>query len=457
MTITANFKTLSYYNITFVYNNGEANQNIVLKENAQLKLTTPKKLGYSFKGWMFNANLKQSDEEIVVTSDMTLYAEWQVNTYSITYNLNGGSLENPKTTFTINDLPLTLQIPTGETDNLSFIKWTTDEGGNNEIKVIEKTEENLKDFSIYAFYEDSANFLSFKYNSELNGYELTGYNGNATKVVIPSKHKGVPVTDIGSYAFAYCGRLTNITIPNSVTHIGSYAFYDCYSLTSITIPNSVTDIGSYAFYDCYSLTSITIPNSVTVIDEQAFSGCSSLTSITIPDSVTSIGNDAFYNCGSLTSITIPDSVTRIGGDAFSYCGSLTSITIPDSVTSIGGDAFSYCGSLTSITIGNSVTSIGGDAFSYCSSLTSITIPDGVTSIESSAFSGCSSLTEIYVDSMDVINSLIDHCLFDYAETVYIGKNIEVTNSLFSVVFEKESENIYTIDGVDYYKYVLKGE
>lgn len=125
-----------------------------------------------------------------------------------------------------------------------------------------------------------------------------------TKAEIPSEYNGLPVTSIGSYAFA-----------------------DCDSLTSVTIPDSVTSTGYFAFAYCDSLTSVTIGGGVTSIDERTFSDCSSLTSVTIPNSVTSIDSGAFYNCSSLTSITIPDSVTNIGMWAFDCCSSLTSVTI----------------------------------------------------------------------------------------------------------------------------------
>ena len=56
-----------------------------------------------------------------------------------------------------------------------------------------------------------------------------------TKAEIPSEYNGLPVTSIGSYAFADCDSLTSVTIPNSVKSIGYLAFSNCSSLTSVTI------------------------------------------------------------------------------------------------------------------------------------------------------------------------------------------------------------------------------
>ena len=269
--------------------------------------------------------------------------------------------------------------------------------------------------------------------------EITGYNGSAEKVDIPSKIENKSVTSIGESAFRDFTSLTSITIPNGVTSIGKYAFNGCSSLTSITIPNGVTSIGRSAFEDCTNLKSITIPNSVAEICGSAFEDCSSLTNITIPNSVTSIGGWAFNGCTSLTSVTIPNSVTKIGSCAFEGCTSLKTVTIPNGVTYIDYCTFSGCASLTSITIPDSVTSIGYSAFIDCTSLTSVTIPDSVTSIDSSAFGGCSSLTAIDVEVGNNNYTSVNGVLFNKGKTELIcypsgktDKSYNIPNGVTSI-------------------------
>lgn len=74
---------------------------------------------------------------------------------------------------------------------------------------------------------------------------IVKYTGKETRVAIPAKISGVPVTSIGERAFRNAG-LTSVVIPDSVTGIGDYAFKGN-QLTSVTILNSVTHIGTDPF------------------------------------------------------------------------------------------------------------------------------------------------------------------------------------------------------------------
>ena len=151
------------------------------------------------------------------------------------------------------------------------------------------------------------------------------------------------VTNIGSSAFIWCSKLTNVIIPNSVISIGNSAFQIC-NLTNITIPNGVTSIGSAAFYECYQLASVKIANSVTNIGDSAFRDCHGLTSITLPNSITSLAVSIFGTCISLTSLTIPSSVTNMGNQSLIQCSSLNAVYFQGNAPS-ASDVFHYSGSM----------------------------------------------------------------------------------------------------------------
>ena len=351
----------------------------------------PERNGYTFDKWNY-------DFSIPITKDTTIDAKWDIITYNISYNLNGGTIngENP-TTYTVEDEITLVNNPTkrgynfttwdnggkiekgsvgDRTFNSSYvaivykITYNCGNGTNNMLNPLEYTIESENIILNDAYYIN-ADFVEwqqngFKITEIANGsvgnvtltavwdeydvklqeygdnYTVIGLNTDKTDIAIKSSYKGKKVTAIKTRAFEYCERLTHITIPDSVTSIGDFAFYGCIKLANITIPDGVTSIGYSAFGGCSGLTNITIPDSVTSIGDSAFHDCSNLTSITIPDSVTSIGEVAFYGCSGLTSIAIPDSVTSIGSFTFVDCFRLTSITISESLTSIGDFAFDYC-------------------------------------------------------------------------------------------------------------------
>jgi len=216
----------------------------------------------------------------------------------------------------------------------------------------------------------------FDYTTNNGTITFTGYTGAGGAVTIPAKINGLPVTGIGEGAFAVHanwkgtahnkskGRLTSVTIPDSVTNIGSHAFTGCSSLTRVTIPTGVTSIGWGMFSGCRGLANIKIPNSITSIEFEAFTGCSGLTDIAIPDSVTNIGDWAFSACTSLRAITV-DARNPIYGSVDGVLfdkNHATLIQFPSGKT--GGYA-----------IPNGVTGVGQWAFSKCDNLTSVIIPD----------------------------------------------------------------------------------
>jgi hypothetical protein len=166
------------------------------------------------------------------------------------------------------------------------------------------------------------------------------------------------VVSIADRAFAYCAKMTSISIGCSVASIGIRIFEGSNNLTEIFID------GNNPTFDCRNncnaiietatnklvagCKSTIIPEDITIIGDYAFNYCQNMSNITIPNSVAIIGNHAFYNCSKLTSIEIPGSVRSIGEFAFKSCKALKTITFPKSLAIIGDHAFDFC-NLESIT------------------------------------------------------------------------------------------------------------
>ena len=422
-----------------VYSKGETYvQSVTYDKNYDL--INYERTGYAKTGW-FNGDEKFDGGIWNLTNDVTLYADWQIVTYNITYILNGGETigENP-TEYTIESQDITLADPTGKH---TFIGWYKDEALKEKITVI--TNRSFGDITLYADWqhETATDWVIDKAPTCTNTglrhkvCSVCGVNYNYETLATDPHISGEEVkenvvedptcTEDGSYDVVI--RCTECNVILSSTHVITAEMLDhewgeskrckhcnCdyfsqdleYTLSSSGTSYVVSGIGSCVDSD------IIIPANykgkpVTSIGGSAFKGCSSLTSITIPDSVTSIRESAFRGCSSLTSVTIGNGVTSIGIFAFFGCGSLTSITIPDSVTSIRESAFRGCSSLTSIVVDNDnqyFTSIDGNLYNKDKTEliqyaigktdTSFIIPDSVTSIGDYAFFGCSGLTSVTI-------------------------------------------------------------
>jgi hypothetical protein len=192
---------------------------------------------------------------------------------------------------------------------------------------------------------------------------LTGYIGSGGEVKVPAAIDGLAVTAIGYEAFyGALGRPTRVTLPDSVTNIGSFAFINCSRLTEIVFGRRVATIGDYAFAFCGGLAAVTLPDSLATIGEASFINCRSLETVAVPDRVTAIGPWAFEYCATLTNGTVGQSVTNIGYGAFRRCPNLVRVTIGRRVASIAGTAFEWCPRLKEVCFLGDAPAAGTDVF-----------------------------------------------------------------------------------------------
>ena len=110
--------------------NGNTNIGSVKYEETINTPRTPIRNGYTFEGWFEGASLYNFSSP--VTEDTDLEARYIEDTYSITYNLDGGETDNPNT-FKKEDLPFILNAPTKE--GFKFVGWTGSNGSYPEKKV----------------------------------------------------------------------------------------------------------------------------------------------------------------------------------------------------------------------------------------------------------------------------------------------------------------------------------
>jgi len=91
-------------------------------------LPTPKKIDYTFSGWNTEPNgtgeTITSESIANLNSDQTLYAIWTINTYTISYNANGGS-GAPESQTKEHGTTLTLSTTTPTRSGYNFLGWST--------------------------------------------------------------------------------------------------------------------------------------------------------------------------------------------------------------------------------------------------------------------------------------------------------------------------------------------
>ena len=345
VTLTAKWTPVSY---TITYDlsggtNSSQNVNNFTVESSKILMKEPTRTGYKFLGWYKESSYSTKVTEIAAGSheNVSLYAKWEIINYTITYNLNGGSISGTKkTVFTVNDLPLTLATPTR--NDYVFTGWKKDSSNGADISKIT----NCENITVYATYRDVYLQLKPAWENNQGYYIVDKYSGTAATVDIPSYYGEYPVREIASGAFSGNTNIITINIPSTVQKIGSSAFSGCSNLKIVNISDGVTTIDSEAFSSCEALVSLTIPNSVTYIGTKAFYNCRSIKSVNIPVGVKTLRVSTFGMCTSLTNVIIPNTVQIIQGSAFQGCSSLTKVIIPASVEGIGADAFSKCPKVT---------------------------------------------------------------------------------------------------------------
>ena len=144
-------------------------------ETETITLKDPVKPGYTFGGWYKDAEFTTQVTEITqgTTGNITLYAKWELVSYTITYELNGGTNapENPAG-YNVDTETITLKAPTK--DGFAFTGWfESPDFSTTEVKEI--TQGSTGDKTLYARWiqSEKGQHLAEGGNCTLNGTEVT--------------------------------------------------------------------------------------------------------------------------------------------------------------------------------------------------------------------------------------------------------------------------------------------
>lgn len=155
ITFNNNIELHDKVKVTFNYN-GISKSSIIDYDSSISEPRTPNRNGYIFLGWYKNNN--PFDFSSKITEDTTLEANYLKESYTITYDLDGGNASNPGV-YRIDELPITLDNPVKE--GYTFNGWTGS-NGNIPQKNLTITNENQD--------------LNYKANYTINTYTIA-YEG----------------------------------------------------------------------------------------------------------------------------------------------------------------------------------------------------------------------------------------------------------------------------------------
>ena len=147
-TFYANYK-INQYTISFDTNGGTEVE--AIKQNYATSVSAPSapaKNGYKFEGWYSDSALKNKYTFTTMPAqNVTLYAKWTLETYKITYNLEGGTNnKNNPTSYNIESADITLEAATK--GGCAFVGWYSDSGYKNKVtKIAKGTYGNLELFA----------------------------------------------------------------------------------------------------------------------------------------------------------------------------------------------------------------------------------------------------------------------------------------------------------------------
>lgn len=203
------------YTATFNGNGGStpSPSSITKEYNTALgTLPTCSRTGYTFLGWYTaSSDGTKISTTTVVTKDITYYAQWSINSYTLTFNPNGGTVTPTSKNFEYNSAYGTLPTPTRASDaqyTYTFAGWYTAATGGTQVTAATKMA--AKDTTVYAHWTSNIRSYTVSYQTTYGTLNRTSqsiaYNSKGScTLTMPDNTAEFTYTFVGWYTAANGG------------------------------------------------------------------------------------------------------------------------------------------------------------------------------------------------------------------------------------------------------------
>lgn len=243
------------YEITYEMRGGTNNKANVVEggesyvytvESETLILENATRKGYTFAGFKDKDGNEVKEIGAKNAGSYTLYAEWEITVYGITYVLNGGeNAESNPISYTVEDGETVLLDPTKPKH--VFMGWYENGVG---ARVEHINGDLCRDITLCAIWEEAR----FEINEDgiITGYDYYfGYN-----VCIPDTVYGVAVSGI---AEGVLSEAESVEICAGIEEIGKRTFRGCANLRELKLPETLKSLPDGILADCVNLQRLSVP------------------------------------------------------------------------------------------------------------------------------------------------------------------------------------------------------
>ena len=295
-----------------------------------------------------------------MTSELTLYPVWKIESYKVTFICSEDVVDPPSEI----TLDYGSTIPPQNVTKTGYVLkgWSLSKDGSEPYDLSTPVTGAVtlypifeeKGMTVNFIYEDKEpiNSKTLKTGDKISLSDLT-FKLFENEYTLDERIYTIELVDAGT------GTPYSLDEPLPYSETG-FTFVCHISSNLMTVDESGAVAGADALVDIEGPYTLIIPRylngvKASTIKKTGFD-CSfrykkyQFDKLILPNTLTSIGENAFDSCGNLAEVEIPSSVELINAGSFNYCTTLSKINIPEGVETIGAGAFANCYALSEINL-----------------------------------------------------------------------------------------------------------